>query len=535
MAVAFAPAVAELESIGVQRQSIARRLRTPDVALGVLLALIGATLVAVHSSRFPFYAGDEGIYVDQAWAVTHGRVVPYVYTYDHPFLGWVQLAPLITVAGWLHIGGSLTVATGRAVMALYAFATLLLTYGVARRLHLRTCFAALAVVLLELSPLFLVDAREVYLDNIAVPWVLGAFYLALSPRRRQLVYASSALVFAVGVLSKETVLLFLPALAWVVWTRAYRPTRAMSMTTFGVVGTLTVSVYPLFAALRNELLPGSNHVSLWSNGILYQLATRKGSGALWQSGSARRQLLDDWLSWDRVLITSGAAACVVVLLAVPRLRPIALAFVLWALPVLKPGGYLPAMYVIAALPFAALLTAGLVDAAHRHVARWLRDDDARVAALVAAVLCAALAGTAYLPKLHSIESNRVDAAGITAAAEGYLEQHASRSDNIVVDDTYWTDLVKAGYPEPWHGVISYYKFDLDEVSSHKQLPQGWRDIDYTVVTPEMRANVSAIGLPRLAATIAHSSVVATFGTGQNIVQVRRVRPTAYNHVSGSSS
>lgn len=534
MAVAFAPEVADLEKITVQRRRLLDRLTNRDLVIGVVVSLVGATLVAVHGGRFPFFAGDEGIYVDQAWAVTHGRVVPYVYTYDHPFLGWVQLAPLITVAGWLHLGGSLTVAAGRAVMVLYAFATLLLTYGVARRLQLRPCFAALAVLLLGLCPLFLIDARQVYLDNIAVPWVLAAFYLALSPRRRQWTYASSAVLFAVGVLSKETVLLFLPALVWVVWTRAYRPTRAMSMTSFCVMGTLVVGIYPLFAALRNELLPGSNHVSLWSNGIMYQLATRKGSGAVWQTGSARRQLLDDWLSWDHLLLAGGVLGCVIVFLAVTQLRPIALAFVLWAVPVLKPGGYLPAMYVIAALPFAALLTAGCVDAAHHWVSKWLRNDDTRVVAIFISVVCSALVVLAYLPGIDRIMSNRTNASAVTAAAESYIEKHAARTDNLVVDDDYWTDLVRAGYPEPWHGVISYYKFDLDPVTSKKDLPQGWQDIDYVITTPEMRANVSALGLPNLAATIAHSTVVARFGTGHNVVQVRRVRPTPYNHTSGGN-
>ena len=534
MAVAFAPSVPELERIAVLRPGIAARLRRPDVVVGIAAALLGAIMVSLGLGHSPSFAGDEGIYVEQAWAVGHGRIVPYTYTYDHPFLGWVQLTPLLAVAEWLHIGGSLSVLSGRAVMVLYAFATLLLTYGVARRLQLRTPYAVLAVLLLGCCPLFLIDARQVYLDNIAMPWVLGAFFLALSPTRRQWVYLSSAVLLAVGVLSKETVLLFLPALAYVVWTRAYRPTRAMSMTSFTVIGTLTVCVYPLFAALRNELLPGKGHVSLWSNGVMYQLATRKGSGALWQAGSARHQLVMDWLGWDRLLLGAGIVACAVALVAVPRLRPVAMCLALWALPVLKPGGYLPAMYVIAALPFAALLVAGCVDAAHTRVADWLRPGASASLAVAAALLCSLLAGLGYLPNIGRVVSGGSDSAAVTSAAERYVERHADHRDNILVDDSYWTDLVRAGFAEPWHGVISYYKFDLDAVTSARQLPQGWQDIDYVVTTQEMRNNLTNLGLPRLAAAIAHSSVVASYGTGQDAVQIRRVRTTPFNHTHGKT-
>lgn len=533
MAVSFAPSVLDLERITVLRRTVRSRLRNPDVTVGVGVALLCTVVLALGISHYPALAGDEGIYVEQTWSVLHGSIVPYTYTYDHPFLGWVQIAPLVGVAEWLHVGGPLSVVAGRAVMVLYGFVTLLLTYVLARRLQFRIPYAALAVLMVGFCPLFLVDARQVYLDNIAVPWVLGAFCLALTPRRRQWTYVAAALVFAGGVLSKETVVLFLPALAYLVWTRAYRPIRAMSMTAFVVVGTLAVGVYPLFAALRNELLPGRNHVSLWSNGVMYQLASRKGSGALWQAGSARHRLLADWLGWDRWLLLGGALACVIAMLAVARLRPIAFCFLLWALPVIKPGGYLPAMYVIAVLPFCGLLVAGCLDAAHERLVWPTRVRHSRTIAAAVTALSVLVVALLYAPNVERVVSPHLDTGRVTVAAERYVQAHAPHNDNLVVDDTYWTDLVRAGYGQPWHGVISYYKFDLDEVTSTKQLPHGWRDIDYIVSTPEMRANlVIGLGLPRLSEAMDHSAVVASFGHGQDLVQVRRVAPTPFNHVAG---
>ena len=59
-----------------------------------------------------------------------------------------------------------------------------LVYALGRRLDMRRPTAALAVVLFGLSPLSVALQRQVYLDGIAVAWMLAAFVLALSWRRQ---------------------------------------------------------------------------------------------------------------------------------------------------------------------------------------------------------------------------------------------------------------------------------------------------------------------------------------------------------------
>src|SRR3990170_2107893 len=47
---------------------------------------------------YPQYLGDEGIYLEQAWAVLREhRLSPYTYFYDHAPVGW------LVVAGWILI------------------------------------------------------------------------------------------------------------------------------------------------------------------------------------------------------------------------------------------------------------------------------------------------------------------------------------------------------------------------------------------------------------------------------------------------
>ena len=101
--------------------------------------------------------------------------------------------------------------------------------------------------------------------------------------------------------------------------------------------------------------------------------------------------------------------------------------------------------------------------------------------------------------------------------------HVPRGNYVLTDDDFWLDLVDHGFGEPWHGAISYYHFDLDS-SSAKQLPLGWRELNYVIETPRMKADVfsSGLGLPETAAAIAHSQVVATFGTGGLAILVRKI-------------
>ena len=88
----------------------------------------------------------------------------------------------------------------------------------------------------------------------------------------------------------------------------------------------------------------------------------------------------------------------------------------------------------------------------------------------------------------------------------------------MTDDTVWLDLVKLGY-DPKRQILWHYKVDLDR-EVHQQLANGWRDIDYIVSTPTVRR--TAPDLPTVAAALQNSRVVATFGNGDDRVEIRKV-------------
>ena len=506
----------------------APRLRGRGELWLLLAVLVVAGVVLVTgASRWPeLLSDDEGTYTAQAWAVLNeGRLAHYTYWYDHPPAGWLQLALLTLVTGpFVDTGTSVTDA--RLAVVVPSLVTLALLYPLSRRVGLRPPAAAAAVLLLGLSPLAVFYLRTVHLDTLALPWLVAAFLLAANPGKRLWAYAGSGGCFAVAVLSKETLLLLLPGLALQVWQTCDRRTRAFCVAAFTVVMAGVGLVYPLYAVLKGELLPGEDHVSLW-DAIVFQLADRAGNGSVLDPSTTAGGALQGWLFYDPWLLLLGLAAVLPALL-VRRLRPLALASLLLVLVALRPG-YLPGMYVTALLPFAAVLVAGLADAA---VGR-LRD--ARGAALLRPV--AALSVVAVLVVLAapswarglSIATGRDDMDEHRAAVAAVVER-VGPADRVLVDDNYYVDLVEAGL-EPETGAIWYTKLDRTsnpDPSVLATFPNGWQDVDYVVVSPVLRlALESQPGqLQETREAVANSRVVRAWGEGRYRVELRQVLPGA---------
>jgi hypothetical protein len=364
----------------------------------------------------------------------------------------------------------------------------------------------------------------VYLDNLAMPWVLGAFALALTPRRRLWTFAASGACFAVAVLTKETMLLFAPALIYQVWQRADRSTRAFCVTATAAVCALLIAMYPLLALLKGELVPGAGHVSL-ASAMTFQLGGRQGSGSPFDPSSQAHTLVTGWLHLDSWLLAAGVL-CLPVALAVRRFRPVALAQVVLLVDVVH-GGYLPVPYVIALLPFSALVIAAagatLGRLSARAPGRGLRT--ALAAGLLVAAAGVVVAGVmpAWASGLRT--QLTADQMAPTVRAEAWLEQHVSRSSRLLVDDTMWVDLVDHGFDRRF-GVVWFSKLgyvtNLDP-SVARVLPNGWRDFRYVVETPSMREALGASGgLPQVAQAVTHSVRVASFGRGVDAIVIRRI-------------
>ena len=533
------------------------------------LAVLGVVAIVhgVNLSGWPaFLNDDEGTYMARAWAVqtglgAHGGPAPYTYWYDHPPFGWMQLALWTWLTGTFR-AGTHAVVSGRMAMLVVVVVTTALIYVLARRLGASRWAGWLAMALFGLSPLALAYTRLVMLDSFGLPWIVGAFVLALSPRRSLLAYAGAGVLFAGAILSKETYLLLLPALLLTIWLHVPARARRISLATFGATAAAIGAVYLLFAVLKGELIPGTGHVSL-IGAVQWQLAQRAGSGYVWQSGTDSYDKVSGWLALDPWLL--GAATAMTPLgIAVRRLRGVTAAFLTFVIVALRPG-YLPFSLVTGALPWAALLAACGVDVVVRDVpnavvaarsrlssAKLMRTlgagtDDigasdvssgrkpyrsaltagtrlvASYRATIAAV--AVMVGVFMIPSWWTTDAHAMTTRSNTAfsQAEAWATSYIPKTAVVVTDDNMWTDLVDAGFAP--NRVIWFWELDQDS-DVKRRYPGGWRQVGWVIATPSVQANVagSPTAIPGVVDALAHSRLVVRFGSGATAIEIRRVIP-----------
>ncbi|MCX5042079.1 phospholipid carrier-dependent glycosyltransferase [Aldersonia sp. NBC_00410] len=512
-------------STAAGRRPVASEDRRLTVGIGAVLVLVCGIATAINLSGYPARFGDEGTYVAQAWAVPHlGELAHYTYWYDHPPMGWLQMSVWAEVTGawtrWQHN----TTMIGREFVLFARMVSCAMLFVLARRIGMRRFWAAAAVVLFVFSPLAMHYGRLALLDNIAMPWVLAAFVLALSPRCRWSAAIGSALCFAMAVTTKETLVLLLPALLLALWQN-YRDSanRAFAFTSFAIVGALSVAMYPLYAVVKHELFSGAGHVSL-VDAMRWQLGERAGSGSVFDAGSDANNLVRSWLELDAWLPVAGVVAGTV-LLCYRRFRPLMLALLLQLLMLLRTG-YLPAMYVVMLTPLLALAIAGLCDQ------WWPRTSDppsgrragtvlvatATVAVAVFWTLSLTWAGPAWQSGVARQWTTDADAPQRDAVA--WLRDHVPHDAVLVSEAELWLDLHNAGFVGDNN--VWVYKVDSDPAVA-EQLG-GWQRIEYLALSKATLDSQNPQTMPWVFEAITHAVTVRSFGSGQNTLTVMAVTP-----------
>ena len=549
----------------------------------LILAVLVTVAVVVHMRGMyttPARFDDEGTYTAYAWAVqVEHRLSHYTYWYAHPPIGWMQMA----LWNWATDGfarAPYAVASVRQLMVLSKAISVVLLYVLALRLRMTRGAAIAAVLMFSLSPLAVYFTRTALLDNIVTPWLLASFLLAASRRRGLGAAAGSAACFAMAVLSKETALLFLPALVVLFWQCSDRRNRKFTLTFFGSTLFLMLLLYPAYALVKNELLPGSGHVSLlWA--VQWQLFDRQGSGSIFTPNSTAHAVLTSWVIQDPWL-TRLAVVLILPGLLVRRTRAITLAFGIQVGELLR-SGYLPYPFVVAMIPFGALVIAGVADVVWqrmrpelpstltRHAAvrrltadrttersalvprptlaeRWRARGgqpgrpahrrpsllltgtklSVRVAMLAAVAVFLSSVQAPFTARIKDLWYGNRDAGA--AAALSWVRANVATTQWLVVDDAFWVDLVRSGFRQK--RTIWFTKLDVDPDVKLPVTP-AWKGIDYVMLTYQDEMSVhltlddqasaaTAAQFPTLAGALRHSTIVGRFGSGKDRVVVWRV-------------
>ncbi|HEY4388554.1 MAG TPA: glycosyltransferase family 39 protein [Ktedonobacteraceae bacterium] len=491
----------------------------------VLLFLAGTLVIqATNMFHFPSYSVDEGNYMSNAWAVLHGAIVPYTYTYAHPPLGWVQIAAWLQLTGGTAFGDA--IASGRVLMLGLAAGSSFLLYLMTSRLTGSRSAALLAMLIYTLSPLSLLFRREVLIENIGMFWLLLSLCMITTGKSTLRTFVFAAVAMGIAILSQELMLLFLPAVLYAVWLYATEFQRKFSLLTFLYITLAIASVYLLIALLQGQLLPSGllpgdtkPHPSLITT-LLQE----------WQVPQTGGQFSDSWKIWmqtDRLLLLVGTIAIFINILGgvVNRFQLLSafLAATAWIFLLISNAVY--PFYIVLLLPFLALN----IGAAFNTPLRWLTT---RIGFdLVRALLCFILIG-AFIPASIQLANPLLtkDTTNPQRQAMLWVRNNVQSTSVIVVNSYMYTDLrqpdglaVKNGKPFDQAYLLSTDA--LNSPSFQRKVQGDWQKINFLVVDPTMLTAIRANGQLALFNQALHHSILRTqFGSSNDgtLIQIYQV-------------
>jgi hypothetical protein len=549
-------------------------------ALQVLeLLLIGTILLiaglahGIGMFNNPFYLGDEGIYMSEAWAVVKQlRLDPYTYTYGHAPFGWLQIALWIVLVGGFHVFGT-TIETGRALMLVFQIGSTYLLYRIARKISGNVMVAVIACLLFALSPYAIYIHRRVLLDNITTFWMLLSIVILLAERLTLTRVWMSAIAFAVAVLSKENAVLLLPALAYLVYYRAHKSHKGFATLGWVTITASIISMYVLLAILKGELFPpgtllGGNapHVSLL--GSAGWQATREHDGGVFDLHSKFWHTVGLWSNAEPDLIIGGSIFAIISILMIKRHRLIGImglaTFSLWIF--LMRGSLVLDFYIAPELPFMALNIALVLGVAGNALVALVRDFQGlrfRLAfpkAIVVsldppigqpstgrkmavgltsvlvqiALLSCCLVGlqTEYASPVLGLQQDPLSlwkgANSVTTQKEAiqWVQTHVPTCDSIIIDPYMWTDLhdIPNKPNVEYTYAHNYWQAELDPAILTKVFHNDWHNVDYIVATPGLLFDAHYYHLKLVEDALAHSTQVASFNASDwqiNVFQVHK--------------
>ncbi|MGH2717828.1 MAG: glycosyl hydrolase family 8 [Actinomycetota bacterium] len=518
---------AEAPELTRRRRGVLAASVGADVPHMVVLALFALVVHAVNMFNAPATLEDEGTYASQAWAVLRlHRLTPYTFTYDHAPGGWILGALWMLVTGGPKTFGG-TIPSERVLMLILFVGSVPLLYRLCRKLGCSRATASLAAVLFTVSPLSLAYGRAFLLDNVMVFWLLVSLNLLLDGWGRLSRLVLSGIAFGIAVLSKETALFLLPALAYVAYRQRWKHQGRFAVGAWLVPAAIVMSWYPLYAALKGELLPAgsafgfaifshtSGHASLVDE-VRWQLSRQGGNpfslhNAFWQL------VHHTWLPLDPILFIGGTVAIAVNLLRGVRNRRALAAGLLGFFPLiyLARGGIVFDYYVLFALPFLAL-NIGVA-------AGGLLDRPSPVLAWSAALVAVAVAGGFFLANGRLQPFFTSQPAKPDREAVAWVKKNIPPASRMVVADNFWSDLHEKGFDGPaFPYAESHWKVAEDPSVKNGVFHDDWRTVDYLLTNDLTQGDFHSTGDTVALAAMQHASLVKSWTAGGYTARLWRV-------------
>ncbi|MGH2461031.1 MAG: ArnT family glycosyltransferase [Chloroflexota bacterium] len=516
-----------------QTESVERSLGDSLRALANEYGLTAMVLVAllshaVNMFHYPLYLGDEGIYLEQAWAVLReGALAPYTYIYDHAPAGWLLIAVWEFLLPRHFLTFGMAINSGRVFMLLLDLGSTALLYRIARRMTNSHLAAIAAAAAFTLSPLEIYYQRMVLLDNIMVFWVLLTLDLMLMETRRIMPLLASGFCFGMATLCKENALFFAPVLGYLLYHKVKATYRArFALAGWSVSAAMLISFYPVYALLKGEFFPAGSligngspgaHVSLIST-VLWQLS-RHGGSILSSNSPFWQYFWGKWWEKDPVIILVGVAATLINLLIGLSDRErhrqtlvaslLAIAFTVY----LVRGSVMIDFYVVPVLPFFALNVGLLLSR--------LASQPPRAVGATLATLALVAMSIAFLAQSH--DEYLVDQTTLQANQLAFIRANVPSNAMVLIDDDLWVDLHEPNGNEPVYPLAhSHWKIAGDPAIQDKLLHGKWQNLDYLVLSNQLHSIFEQNGEQLALDAYNHSRLMARFEEGDVELEVRQV-------------
>ena len=470
--------------------------------LAIILVILVITTIAHawNMFNFPTLWDDEGFYISQSWAVANsGNLSFYTYWYDHTPAGWLFLALWNILASKLmvYIPYGSALLQGRVFIILLNAFSSVFVYLISRKITTRRSVSFVATMFFCISPLAIFFHRQVFLDNIMVFWFLLSLYLLIRKQTLTLSHAlTSALAFGVGVLSKETAVVFLPVILFVLIRKSRWQNKFFVISTWVATFGLVMSLYPLYALLKGEFFPYGSllggtdaHVSLIQS-ISYQF-NRKGEFFLYTGSKFQEAFFDLWFTLDRVFIILGGIATIFNLLFF-RKHPWALYFAAFSIfyTIYLVRSIALDFYVIPLIPILVFNIAICLDRLVNLIEHYMEGTKFKpfisgifqfaASLLIFVNLFIQLYGNSYI---FTSDQNINHFQGIA-----WAEQNIGKDSIIVTDMSAFADMNSGIKSIKDTNVHSFWAAAFDPAIRDNVLGKNWQNIDYLLVNKAFLAN-----------------------------------------------
>lgn len=496
-----------------------------EMSVVVLFLCIPLVVQALNIFNFPAYTAEEGNYMSNAWAILHGQITPYVYTYDHPPLGWIQ------IAAWVQLTGGLAsftnaINSGRVFILVLAAASSLLLYLSASRLSGSRSAALMATLLYTFSPLSLIYRREVLLDNIGTFWLLMALCLITTGKSKLPTFLFAALALGIAILTEEVFILFLPTLLYAVWLYATPFQRKFALVTVIYVTLAVASIYILFALLKGDLFPpGILPGDKGPHPSLIEAFLQK-----WQLPAVGGQFSESWSAWtqlDWLLLAAGTIAMFINILGgtVNRFQLLTALFAAncWAFLLICNVVY--PFSIVPLLPFLALNIVLALNTPLRWLTGKIGFDLAR------ALLFFVLIGVLIPSGIHRATPLLTkDSAGPQQQALLWIRSNIPHDSLVITNSYMFSDLrepggMGVGNGAPFAHAHIYSNVVLDPAVLDKELNGDWQKINFLVVDDNMLKDIHARQQYALLNQALHHGILRSqFGSSKDgtLIQIYQV-------------